>query len=49
MALLSLQACEQNEDVLIPGNKQPDYKGVPTIAVWYRCGAVIFHLSPATA
>lgn len=33
MALLSLQACEQNEDVLIPGNKQPDYKGVPTIKV----------------
>ncbi|MBU6324709.1 MAG: hypothetical protein KJS92_04405 [Bacteroidetes bacterium] len=33
MALLSLQSCEQNEDILIPGNQQPDYRGVPTIKV----------------
>ena len=33
LGLISLQACEQNEDVLIPGNKQPDYSGVPTIKV----------------
>ena len=32
-AVLCVQSCEKNEDVLIPGNKQPDYNGVPTIKV----------------